>query len=351
MILCGDALEQLRTVAAESCRTCVTSPPYYGLRDYGAEEQIGLEESPDAYISRLVEVFREVRRVLADDGTLWINIADSYAGSSRGVCANTKAQKETYVRAPGSAESRVPKTWDGIKPKDLMGIPWMLAFALRADGWYLRQEIIWHKPNARPESVTDRCTKSHESLFLLAKSRYYYFDHMAILEPRVGCNNDPVAGSNGAFGPLQQRRRDKGDRNGFRGGGVYTQGQAFENHRGSGNIERKERPAPEARLCGNIPYDGQSGKRNKRDVWSVATAQNKIDHFATFPAELIRPCILAGSTEGDTVLDPFLGSGTTAVVATQEGRKFVGVELNPDYVALAEHRVCNEGHKQMEIVG
>ncbi len=320
MILCGDALEQLQTVAAGSCRTCVTSPPYYGLRDYGAARQIGLEESPDAYVSRLVEVFREVRQVLADDGTLWMNMADTYSSGDR----KTRGSDPKYAHRSTAPR---PNPTPGIKPKDLMGIPWMLAFALRADGWYLRQEIIWHKPNAMPESVTDRCTKSHESLFLLAKSRNYYFDHMAIQEPRVGCNDDLVAGSIGAFGNPQSRPRRSGD------------------------IERKERPAPEARLCGNVPYDGQSGKRNRRDVWSVATAKNKIDHFATFPAELVRPCILAGSAEGDTVLDPFLGSGTTAVVATQEGREFVGVELNPEYVGMAALRVQNEGHKQMEMEG
>lgn len=351
MILCGDALEQLKTLATGSCRTCVTSPPYYGLRDYGANGQIGLEKTPEEYIGRLVKIFNEVRRVLADDGTLWVNIADTYCSTNGGSMRN-----EVYL--PGEKEytrhgkrAKRPKTPDRCKPKDLMGIPWMLAFALRADGWYLRQEIIWQKPNAMPESVKDRCTKSHESLFLLSKQPKYYFDYLAIQEPRVGCNDDAPAGSVGAFGPKQQRRREKGNRNGFRGLGVYTGGQSQQNHRGGGNVGRKDRPTPAGGLAGNVPYSGQSGNRNRRDVWTIATAQNKVNHFATFPLELVRPCILAGSKEDDTVLDPFLGSGTTAVVATQEGREFVGIELNPEYAEMAHGRVALEGHRQLTMDG
>lgn len=295
LILCGDALEQLKTLEPESVHTCVTSPPYYNLRNYGCAGQIGLERTPEEYIDKLVEGFREVRRVLRLEGTLWINIGDSYATSSR-------AQPPANTRnVCGHTRKEVP---DGYKRKDLMGIPWLLAFALRADGWYLRQDIIWHKTNAMPESVRDRCTKAHEYLFLLSKSKHYYFDTAAIREP---CGT-------------------KGNARTFRGGGAYTGGRAFQNN------ARAERESH-----GNGA--NSTGTRNRRSVWSIATGKFKGAHYATFPERLVEPCILAGCPEGGTVLDPFAGSGTTGVVAKRLQRDFVGIELNPEYWKMAAERI------------
>lgn len=304
----GDALEQLRTLESGSVYTCVTSPPYFGLRDYGSAGQIGAENTPEEYIEKLVHVFREVRRVLRVDGTLWLNIGDSYA-TKTGRCVPGLLEKNAY----GKQSKGTP---GGYKHKDLIGIPWMLAFSLRTDGWYLRQDIIWQKPNAMPESVTDRCTKSHEYIFLLAKSDRYYFDHVAIKEPHNSCKNDAVAGSRGAFGPQQTRLR------------------------GSGNLQKKYRPTPgEKHLGGNIPYSGESELRNKRDVWTVATRGCKGNHFAVFPEQLIEPCILAGCPKGGTVLDPFTGSGTTGAAAKRLHRNFIGVEINPEYWEMAKGRI------------
>ena len=307
-LLLGDAVEQLQTLEPESVHTCVTSPPYYNLRDYGITEQIGMEETPEEYIGKLVDVFREVRRILRQDGTLWVNIGDSYA-TKTGRYAPNLSEKNVH----GKPSKNTPA---GYKHKDLIGIPWMLAFALRADGWYLRQDIIWQKPNAMPESVRDRCTKSHEYIFLLAKSDRYYFDHVAIKEPRNSCKNDAVAGSKGAFGPRQTRLR------------------------GSGNLQKKYRPTPGGKhLGGNIPYSGESPLRSRRDVWAISTGGFKGAHFAVFPEKLVEPCILAGCPEGGTVLDPFTGSGTTGVVAKRLGRNFVGCEINPDYLQMATDRI------------
>ena len=294
-ILLGDSIDTLTTLPDRSVDCCVTSPPYYGLRDYGTDGQIGTEGTPEAYIQRLVEVFREVHRILRNDGTLWVNIGDSYAGSGRGAWANKTAQKETY--APDTAKK---KTWNGIKAKDLIGIPWMLAFALRADGWYLRQDIVWHKPSCMPESVRDRCTKSHEYVFLLSKSARYYFDASAIKEKAVSRDSS-------------LRDRDSTKLN-------NTPGRT--------------------RMKGLVKNDYDT--RNKRSVWNVPPARFKEAHFAVFPEKLIRPCILAGSREGGTVLDPFLGSGTTAVVAARHGRKYLGCEINPDYLRIAERRIAGE---------
>lgn len=306
-ILCGDALEQLRTLEAESVHTCVTSPPYYNLRDYGAAGQIGMEAAPEEYIGKLVDVFREVRRVLRPDGTLWVNIGDSYATrSGPQPPGNTKNSR-------GHTRKEVP---GGYKCKDLMGIPWLLAFAMRADGWYLRQDLIWHKTNAMPESVRDRCTKAHEYIFLLSKSAHYFFDAEAIREP---C---------GA----------KGNARTFRGGGAYTGGRSFQN---SARVERESH--------GNSANN--TGCRNKRSVWSVATGQFKAAHYATFPERLVEPCILAGCPEGGTVLDPFAGSGTTGVVAKRLRRHFVGVEINQDYWKMATDRIAEtmQEFQQLEI--
>jgi DNA modification methylase len=289
----GDALEVLRSMPDNSVDCCVTSPPYYGLRDYGVGGQIGLEETPHAYIDRLLEVFTEVRRVLKPCGTLWLNIADSYAGSGRGHGGiNTKCRQPKASFATPAFNK--PYKVDGCKPKDLIGIPWMLAFALRESGWYLRQEIIWHKPNPMPESVRDRCTKSHESMFLLSKSSRYYFDSAAIAEPAKYPN----------------------DNRGARG----------DNRRNT--------------IMNSV--SGKTGQtRNKRDVWSIQTKPFRGAHFATFPPELVKPCILAGCPEGGIVLDPFFGAGTTGLVAQELDRRYVGIDLNPDYCRIALERLSN----------
>ncbi len=264
IILFGDCVETLKEFD-EKARMCVTSPPYYGLRDYGGEDyQIGQEESPEEYIQKLVEVFREVRKNLTEDGTLWLNIGDSYYNyrPGKGQSYPKQSVSNTKQDLPDKCNKRGRKL-DGLKEKDLIGIPWMLAFALRADGWYLRQDIIWHKPNPMPESVRDRCTKSHEYLFLLSKNQNYYFDVDVIKEPT----------------------------------------------------------------------------RRKRSVWNVQTKPYKGSHFAVFPPDLIIPCIKAGSEKNDIILDPFMGSGTTAMVAKELGRYYIGCELHEDYGKLIQERV------------
>lgn len=304
-MLCGDALETLRTMEAESVHTCVTSPPYYNLRDYGVAGQIGQEATVKEYIDALVGVFGEVWRVLRPDGTLWVNMGDSYATRSG-------AQPPTNTRnAHGHTVKRCPS---GYKCKDLLGVPWQLAFALRAAGWYLRQDIIWHKTNAMPESVRDRCTKDHEYIFLLSKAERYYFDAESIREP---CGV-------------------KGNAKGFRGAGAYTCGQSFQN---SSGVQRKSH--------GNTV--NSLGTRSKRSVWSIATGQFKAAHYATFPERLVEPCILAGCPKGGIVLDPFAGSGTTGVVAKRLGRSFIGVELNPAYCRMAQERIAAASAKPEQI--
>lgn len=294
-IFLGDAREVLKTLCDASVHACITSPPYFGLRDYGVEGQLGLEETVEEYLEKLVEVFREVRRVLRPDGTLWLNVGDSYA-------VRSGAQPPTNTRnSVGHTAKKIPI---GFKRKDLIGIPWRLAFALQADGWYLRDDIIWHKTNAMPEAVTDRPTRAHEYIFLFSSKPVYYYDSDAIKEP---CGT-------------------KGNSRTFRGGGVYVDNASFDNN----TVKARE-------SRGNV--ENKSGKRNKRDVWSVATARFKEAHYATFPPELIRPCVLAGCPEGGTVLDPFFGSGTTGLVAEQEKRRFIGIELNPDYVKLSQRRI------------
>lgn len=316
-ILTGDALEQLGILPDKSVNCFVTSPPYYNLRDYGADGQIGLEKTPEEYIQKLVEVFREARRVLRDDGTLWINIADSYAGSGKGRNAdgtyNKKSSKSKQVTNKGCVEGYLTKTTleTIYKPKDLIGIPWMLAFALRADGWYLRQEIIWAKPNPMPESVRDRCTKSHESIFLLSKSRKYYFDANAIAEPVTAST---VARSS----PQKDAPRY--------GGNKYT-----------------ATPDKFFRTKSGNAYDFRP-YRNKRDVWTVTTKPFKGAHFATFPPDLIEPCILAGCPRGGTVCDMFGGSGTVGVVARAHGRNAILIDLNPEYTEMKQQRIENAGN-------
>jgi DNA modification methylase len=281
---------------------CVTSPPYFGLRDYGHEGQIGLEQTPEEYIAAMVEVFRCVREVLADDGTLWVNIGDSYAANRSYQVNSTKGgAKHSESQSAGGKGATVP---DGCKPKDLIGIPWLLAFSLRADGWYLRQDIIWHKPNPMPESVRDRCTKAHEYIFLLSKSDRYYFDAEAVAEPVAASTVERLSQA--------------------------TLAQQI----GSSRVPGKTN--------GNMKAVGDTEKRNRRSVWTVATRPYKGAHFATFPPALIEPCILAGSRHGDIVLDPFMGSGTTAQVALQYGRHYLGCELNPDYASLQQERIESE---------
>lgn len=322
MIICGDALNELKKLADNSIDCCVTSPPYYQLRDYGVEGQIGLEKTLDEYISKLVVIFNEVKRVLKPDGTLWINIADSYAGSGKGRNTNGKHNNKhaNSIANRGQRYGNLSKT-PCCKPKDLLGVPWTLALALRDNGWYLRQEIIWNKPNCMPESVTDRCTKSHESIFLLSKSRKYYFDWQIIQEPCVGFDKSSPRGSKGSF--TQNSGRRKGNRKTFRGGGVYTQNSAFNN-----SIEKQNTSH------GN--EQNSSGLRRKRSVWTVSTVGSRENHFATFPPKLIEPCILAGCKEGGVVLDPFAGTGTVGRVAKQHNRQFVLIELSSEYIEICK---------------
>lgn len=328
-ILNMDALEALKTLPSESVHCIVTSPPYYGLRDYGVEGQIGLEETPEKYIAKLVEIFREAKRVLKAEGTLWINIGDSYAGSGKGAWKNKNAQKEVYVPDPDSPQIKMKKSFEGIKPKDLIGIPWMLAFALRADGWYLRQDIVWAKPNSMPESVRDRCTKSHEYIFLLSKSPKYFFDAEAISEPiaassakRYAQNIAAQKGSTRAVNKTNAPMKAALPRY---GGSKYTE---LKNYPDSDKFRTKS---------GGI-YN-PTPRRNKRDVWTVSTKPFKGAHFAVFPPDLVEPCILAGCPEGEIVLDPFAGSGTTGVVALAHNREFVGIEINSEYCELARNRI------------
>jgi len=329
----GDCRDTMRRWAADGVKaqTCVTSPPYFGLRDYGHPDQLGLEQTPEQYIAAMVEVFRCVRDVLADDGTLWINIGDSYArplakGGSGPGGKNREWYGENYGDAGGAG---VP---GGCKPKDLIGIPWMLAFALRADGWYLRQDIIWHKPNPMPESVTDRCTKAHEYIFLLSKSERYQYDHEAIKEEasKGAAGSDFHTGKTGEhqLGRASTKPRSKRDsfkRDDSKRAEVIP-GQTIGTHR----ADREE-------------SDWDVETRNRRSVWTVATVPYKGAHFATFPPALIEPCILAGAKPGQVVLDPFFGSGTTGMVAQNLGRQWLGCELNPAYGPLQDERLQQPG--------
>ena len=370
MIIIGDVRERLKELPDQSVNCCVTSPPYWGLRDYGTasweggdsqcdhapdkrgsrfatpvatkqgsnmgsgtasrrdcdcgavrvDDQIGLEQDPNDFVSKLVLVFQEVKRVLRDDGTLWLNIGDSYSGSGKGTAGNLgKTHNERHLEH--KTGGLIPS---GTKPKDLVGIPWMLAFALRADGWYLRQDIIWHKPNPMPESVTDRCTKAHEYLFLLSKSRQYYFDSTAMQEPAKYPLDNRSSRADSRAGTSMN---SVGGKTGIRfGGNKYGDSDDPKHATKSGN-----------------EYIA-TGTRNKRSVWSVTTKPFKGAHFATFPPALIEPCILAGSPKGGVVLDPFFGAGTTGLVAQRHGRKWIGCELNPEYAALAQTRIEDEAN-------
>ena len=297
-VLEGDSRDVLATLPSQSAQCCVTSPPYFGLRDYGNDGQIGLEATTDAYVAELVAVFREVRRVLKDDGTLWLNLGDSYAGSGKGPSKSLSAEARDMTHTMHTAF--VP---DGLKPKDLIGIPWRVAFALQADGWYLRSDIIWHKPNPMPESVTDRPTKAHEYVFLLSKSARYFYDAAAIAEPAT----------ESTLARLAQPT-------------LATQ-------RGSDRVPGKTN--------GTMKAVG-SETRNARTVWSITTQPFKGAHFATMPAELAERCIKAGSAAGDMVLDPFGGAGTTGLVADQLERDATLIELNPTYAAMARARIADD---------
>lgn len=405
-IVQGDCREVLRTLPDQSVHCIVTSPPYYGLRDYGTaqweggdpscehvrekrgastidgghyqsreiypsscgkcgarrvDRQMGLEATPDEFVAGMVAVFRECRRVLRDDGTLWLNIGDTYATSGgpgwQGKSGQRSARRFTGTRNTVGLREQSRTAFAGHKPKDLLGIPWMLAFALRADGWYLRQDIIWAKPNPMPESVRDRCTKAHEYLFLLSKSPRYYYDADAIAESAIDASRGRQVGVGGwASGPGNHSVLDhagknrgqshgeavkmaggKGNRKTFRGGGVYTQGRSFDN---------------DAEPCndsiGNAP--NESGTRNKRSVWYIATQPFKEAHFATFPPALVEPCILAGCPEGGTVLDPFGGAGTTGLVADRLQRDAVLIELNPEYVELEKRRIVGDAPLLQQVV-
>lgn len=379
MILIGDVRERLKELPDQSVHCVVTSPPYWGLRDYGTaswdggdlecdhstarsrgddiktgdkqgtsvgsrpntqrtcatcgavriDDQMGMENTPEQFVANMVEVFRKVWRVLRDDGTLWLNLGDSYAGSGKGRngdgtigVLNSKKQQSSA----GSYDGDVPvtKTINGLKPKDLVGIPWRVAFALQADGWYLRQDIIWHKPNPMPESVTDRCTKSHEYIFLLSKSRQYYFDHEAIKEPAKYPFDDRASRADSRAGTSMN---SVGGKTGIRfGGNKYGDSDDPKHATKSGN-----------------EYIA-TGTRNKRDVWTVTTKPYKGAHFATFPPDLIEPCILAGCPEGGTVLDPFFGAGTTGLVSQRHKRNWIGCELNPEYANIATARIRSEAN-------
>lgn len=378
IVIQGDALEMLKTLPDESIDCCVTSPPYYGLRDYGTgiwvggdpncphkrlskyspdtitghaqeelrgnvgdgiykticplcgavrvDKQIGLEETPEEYVKKLTDIFHEVKRVLKDDGTLWLNMGDTYNGNKIG---NTE-----YIKNPALFESQGEfrkKTWNGAKQKDLIGIPWMLAFSLRSDGWYLRQDIIWHKPNPMPESVKDRCTKSHEYVFLLSKSPHYYFDNEAIQERSI---------STDARESALVRAREKGYNTKDR---LYPENY-LKNIKADGSNYGDNNDKHYATYSGNTWEP--NGYRNKRDVWTVPTKPCTEAHFATFPEDLVKPCILAGSRQGGIVLDPFFGAGTTGRVAEALNRHYIGIELNPEYIEISHRRLNNV---QMEL--
>ena len=309
-IINRDALYALRELPEESVHCCVTSPPYYALRDYGLDMQIGREDTPEQYIDRLTEVFRELRRVLRSDGTLWLNIADTYCGTgNKGYHADPKNPK-------GRNGQQIAKNnrVSGCKQKDLIGIPWLLAFALRADGWYLRSDIIWQKENPMPESVKDRCARCYEHIFLFSKSKKYFFDYKAISEP---------------IAPATAERLKRG----MKGGNKY--GKPVPGQPQPQSINRP-REHGEIKDCDINPL------RNKRDVWKINTVPFKGGHYAAYPPKLVETCLLAGCPEGGIVLDPFMGSGTTGMVASQMGRHFVGIELNPEYTELAYKRIGGE---------
>lgn len=297
-ILQGDCIETLKQLEEQSVNTCITSPPYWGLRDYGEADQLGLENTPEEFVENLVKVFREVKRVLRDDGTVWLNLGDTYSATRWSNTPSTTGISQSHSDIVLQKKTKLPD-------KNLVGIPWRVAFALQQDGWYLRQDIIWHKPNPMPESVKDRCTKAHEYIFLLSKSPKYYFDNEAIKEDSVFVNSKGEKGKPNSAKSIGKSTKDKDGfniRDGFKNMGAYR-------------------------------------KRNKRSVWTITTKPFKGAHFATFPMDLIEPCVLAGCPMGGTVLDPFGGSGTTGIVAANHGRNAVLLELNAEYIEIAKDRI------------
>ena len=315
---------------------CVTSPPYFGLRDYGHDGQLGLEATPTEYVVAMVEVFALVRELLSDDGVLWLNLGDTY--SSSGAKGTGGASKKQLSNAGSRFTQIIEKgrKTDGLEPKQLIGIPWRVAFALQADGWYLRQDIIWHKPNPMPESVTDRCTKAHEYIFLLSKSARYHFNHEAIQELATGFDGRKDTMMKGSEKYANGTMLATGNAN-----SCSVDGRERWRYKNLGEKGQQPHSMHEKRLLG-LP-DELSPIRNKRSVWTVPTISYSGAHFATFPPALIEPCILAGSRVGDTVLDPFFGSGTTGQVSQALGRKWIGCELNPAYGELQQVRTAQQG--------
>lgn len=337
-IYLGDCLSGLKKMKANSVDCCITSPPYFGLRDYGHADQLGLEKTVEEYIQKIVEIFQEVHRVLKTNGTLWLNLGDSYIGTTTG----SGSQKSSRLQGGKSTQINAGKRPDkkpgnGLKNKDLIGIPWMAAFALRGAGWFLRQDIIWHKLNPMPESVVDRCTKAHEYIFLMSKSGKYYYDQAAIMQPLAASTLSDGRFTNPDYMPPRPDR-------GYAGGPPQAGGGHLK--RKSGNKRRKtgaERGCPEIMAVTRVPacpWEGNTA--NKRSVWTVSGQPFVGAHFATFPPALIVDCIKAGCPENGTVLDPFMGAGTTAVVARKLNRNFIGFELNPDYIKIAEKRLRAE---------
>lgn len=339
-IMQGSSLERLKELPDGCVNCCVTSPPYWGLRDYGVEGQYGLEKTPEEYVAKMVLLFREVRRVLKDDGTLWLNVGDSYARIPQNETDPIKNSGFHSVNGSAVADANarngrgVPA---GLKPKDLVGIPWMLAFALRADGWYLRQDIIWHKPNPMPESVTDRCTKSHEYIFLMSKSDRYYYNANAIKTPMVEASlarlSQDIYNQNGSA-------RVPGKTNGaMKAVGMFVGGKKHKNLEDKG---QKNHSFHSTRNSNGQEWQNADGKANRKSVWTITTKPFSEAHFATFPEEIPELCIKAGCPEDGVVLDPFMGAGTTAVVARKLNRNFIGFELNPAYIEIAERRLRKE---------
>jgi DNA modification methylase len=323
-ILRGDVRDRLRDLPDESVHCVVTSPPYWGLRDYGHAGQIGLEESPDEFLAVMVDVFREVRRVLRADGTCWVNMGDTYATGTTSDRKPTARGKHGYWENP-AVNKRVDGRAYGLKPKDVVGLPWMLAFALRSDGWWLRQDIIWHKPNPMPESVRDRCTKAHEYIFLLAKSERYYYDADAIAEPSV---------YGGEELGIMRGAKDRAGAMGREASGNELAAKQRRESKVRGEFNAKP-GTPE----GREPFRAITETRNKRSVWSITTNAFPEAHFATFPPDLPELCIKAGCPPGGVVLDPFGGAGTTGLVADRLQRDAILIELNPEYADMAERRI------------
>ena len=329
----GDCRDTMRDLIAQGVKVqmCVTSPPYFGLRDYGHPGQLGLEATPAEFVRAMVEVFALVRELLADDGVLWLNLGDSYNAAGRTGHGTRQGFKQGTNRASAEKADNCRPSVEHLKPKDLIGIPWRVAFALQEAGWYLRQDIIWHKPNPMPESVTDRCTKAHEYLFLLSKSERYYFDGRAIAQPIADSSKERLAQPN--LPNQQGSDRVPGKTN----GNMKAVGPRFGGNK-YGDDDREE-----SRTKSGNEYTGGDGLANRRSVWTVPTMPYSGAHFATFPPALIEPCILAGSRSGDTVLDCFFGSGTTGEVAGNLGRNWIGCEINDQYAPLQRARTAQHG--------